>query len=276
MCLTKVSKSLFLTFVLFFVFPPSIYATTQVSIDSFQNTIVAEQGFDVYFSATGLDSGASYYVKALGGNNFTEADTWNNNTSNWLQQNASWTNMPDFTANNEGSASATIKTRFEKEAVGSKEFKLRIRKINVTPNIDSDVVIISVSAASPDPTSTPTESPTDTPSPTPIPTSTQTPTPRPTVKAAATKRPIKLTFDTDDSEDSILGLREGLAPSPTGTPEPEVGRKFPWSSLFFILGGIGFMGFAGFSFLKQRQKGYNDENGDEKKTKGFEKINQDY
>lgn len=146
--------------------------------------------------------------------------------------------------------------------------------------IDQDPTKSSVSCESlaptstPDPTPTPTEAPVDTPAPTPVPTPTKTPTSKPTVKAVATKRPIKLTFDTD-SEDSILGLREGLAPSPTGTPEPEAGRKFPWSSLFFILGGIGFMGFAGFSFLKQRKKGYNNGDGDEKKTEGFEKIKQD-
>lgn len=127
----------------------------------------------------------------------------------------------------------------------------------------------------PTPTSTPTPTPTPTsgPTSTPTPTATKTPTatPKPTVKAVVTKKPkvisTKTTSDEDESE--VLGLREGLeSPSPTPIPESEEKGKIPITAVLFVLGGLGFMGVAGYPFLKSMKKRYNIKNEEETGAEG--------
>ncbi len=272
--LSKCKLFLFVFFLLFFISASEVSAQVVINeISSYPNSVVAGQEFDVSFSVSGLSVSTDYYSKALGGNNFTEADTWSSKNSGWLQQNASWTDMPEFTTNSEGGASVTIKTRFEETSSGDKEFKVRIRKVNVTPNIDSSIVTISVTAVTPTPTPEPTPTPTLGPTSTPTPTSTKTPTAtsKPTVKAVVTKKPkvisTKTTSDEDESE--TLGLREGLeAPSPTPIPESEKKGKIPITAILFVLGGLGFMGVAGYPFLKSMKKRYNIKNEEETGAEG--------
>ncbi len=124
------------------------------------------------------------------------------------------------------------------------------------------------SPPTPKPTSTPTPTPGSTPSPTPTPTKTPTATPKPTVKAVVTKKPKIISSKTtsDEEESEVLGLREGLEPpSPTPIPESEEKRKVPITAILFVLGGLGFMGVAGYPFLKSMKKRYNIEN-EEKET----------
>ncbi len=125
----------------------------------------------------------------------------------------------------------------------------------------------------PSPTLEPTPTPTHGPTSTPIPTSTKTPTatPKPTVKAVATKKPKVISTKTtsDESETEVLGLREGLeAPSPTPIPESEEKRKIPITAVLFVLGGLGFMGVAGYPFLKSMKKRYNIKNEEETGAEG--------
>jgi len=123
-----------------------------------------------------------------------------------------------------------------------------------------------VPTSTPTPTPTPTLGPTSTPIPTP--TKTPTPTPKPTVKAVVTKKPKVISTKTtsDEEESEILGLREGLEPpSPTPIPESEEKGKIPITAILFVLGGLGFMGVAGYPFLKSMKKRYNIEN-EEKET----------
>jgi len=123
----------------------------------------------------------------------------------------------------------------------------------------------------PSPTPTPTQSPSSTPTPTPTPTKTPTSTPKPTVKAVVTKKPkVISTKKTSDEEDSeILGLREGLEPpSPTPIPESEEKRKIPITAVLFVLGGLGFIGIAGYPFLKSMKKRYNIKNEEETGAEG--------
>jgi hypothetical protein len=121
----------------------------------------------------------------------------------------------------------------------------------------------------PELTPTPTLGPTSTPTPTP--TKTPTATPKPTVKAVVTKKPEvisgKTTSDEDESE--ILGLREGLeSPSPTPIPELEEKGKIPITAVLFVLGGLVFIGVAGYPFLKSMKKRYNIKNGEETEAEG--------
>ena len=106
----------------------------------------------------------------------------------------------------------------------------------------------------------------------PTPTPTVTPTPKPTVIAVTTKKP-KITprpvvnDDEKDDGDNILGLREGLIASPSPEPE-EVKKKFPFMAGLFLFGGTGLIGVAGYSFIKNKKKEYNNKG----KNEGFNKI----
>ncbi|KKT49671.1 MAG: hypothetical protein UW41_C0003G0038 [Candidatus Collierbacteria bacterium GW2011_GWC2_44_18] len=155
---------------LFAYFPLVVLATPVVTVSSFPPSVVAGEKFSPSFNISGLSLSSSYFMKALGGNSFSEVDTWN---SSWLQQNADWTSMPSFTSDSDGNAQTTIECRFDPAtATGSKEFKVRIRKADIATNYDSSPVTVSVLDA------TPTVSPTATPT-TKTPTLTQSPSPTP-------------------------------------------------------------------------------------------------
>jgi len=114
-------------------------------------------------------------------------------------------------------------------------------------------------------TSTPTSSPTPTPTSTPTPTPTKKATPKPTVKATPTATP--------GSEEYVLGLRDEVGNEESPSPEPEEDKesKFPWTSLFFIIPGLGLLGFGGYSFYRQK-KGYTNSY-EEKNESGQNKEN---
>lgn len=124
----------------------------------------------------------------------------------------------------------------------------------------------TTNTSSQDPCPTPTPEPA-TPEPakqtaSPSPSESPSSTPKPTVKAAATKKPTSkpkvIEEESDENgEDFILGLREELetdAPS----SESEGKKKFPILAGLFIVGGLGVIGFAGFSFIKNKRKTYNN------------------
>lgn len=220
----------------------SIRAEPQISVTSFPSTANAGQEFEIGFSAVGLSVGSSYYIKGLGGENFTEVDTWN---SGWFQQNAAWVSMPTFDSGSDGSPSATFKVRFDEEAAsGTKDFKVRIKKSDSDgPNFDSSIVSISVSALPPTPSATPmrSSSPSLVPTPTathflsvlPTKRPTKTPTPSPTIEV----RPEVLAEETT-----------GPTPALESTPQ----NKFPFGALVLIILGIGFVGASCYMAFKDR------------------------
>ncbi len=61
----------------------------------------------------------------------------------------------------------------------------------------------------------------------------------------------------EDSDEVILGLRNQLSITPTESPGEESNRKFPFPAILMIVGGISFMGAAGYPFLKDKIKRYN-------------------
>lgn len=212
--------SILFLFLLLLLFPKSVFATPLISISSFPSSVIIGEEFDVVFDTSSLDPSAQYYMKALGGISFLEVDTWN---SSWFQQNATWTSMPIFSSNSEGSASVTIKIRFNPSTVdGSKELKIRIRKVGDSTNYDSPTVNLSVIAVTSTPTPTESITVTETPTATPTPTSTQTPTPTPAKSVYKINKPkdqdgqiitsVKIYIDnlyTHHEDDEILEFCDG-------------------------------------------------------------------
>ena len=169
--------------------------------------------------------------------------------------------MPEFMSNAEGGASAMVKARFESTTSGgTKEFKIRIRRVNTDPNYDSEVVSLEVIAATSNPspilTQTPSPSPSPLPAPTPVKTSTptKTPTPKP-----SPKEEIVLESQTSNS-DQVLGLREQLKTLEPEGDEESPKKKFPVLPVILIIFGAGLMGFAGYTlFKKMKTEGYNNQ-----------------
>lgn len=231
-----------------------VHASETLNISSFPTSKNAGEEFDINFTAIGLTSSASYYMKGLGGNttttSFTEIDTWNNG---WVQQNGSWVSMPTFSANAEGSASATLKVRFDPNvATNNKDFKLRIRKTDSDINIDSNIVGISVTAVTPSPTSVPTATPTKTPSPAP----TAAPTTKPVVKTA-TPKPTQTSEPTEETKIEEA-ISTNIEVTQTSTPEPLVlgenieKKKVPIIAYVFIVLGLGFLGYVVYLIYNQK------------------------
>jgi hypothetical protein len=257
-----VKKLLFLILIFsFFIFPKVIFAAPTISITSFPSSVTAGDEFNIEFSATGLNPSAQYSMKARGGNNLTEADTWN---SAWLNDNDVWSSMPVFTSDPEGSASATLKARFGPTTLsGQKDLVIRIRG---TTNYDSPAVSVSVTAATPTPT------PTDTPTPTPNPTSppTTTPTSTPVKTLTPTPKPtIELVTTDPTPEPEVQGVQDaqsgdsmnllGTASASAATTDSGGPPVIP--IILISCGGIFVVG-AGLALAKKGKSEYNlkDEN----------------
>ena len=125
-------------------------------------------------------------------------------------------------------------------------------------------VTTNCSNLAPTPTSTPTLSPSPTPTPTLTPTPTPTPkptlTPKPTF--SPTPKPTEATQEAGE-ENLVLGLREELnSPSPTTIPDGENKRKFPILAGVLIFVGLVIGGFGLYSFFRNKQKGYNEGDGE--------------
>lgn len=248
---------LLLFFLVFtFVFPLGLVkAASELVISLGQNSVVAGNEFQINLSPSGLDPLTNYYIKALGGVEFYEVQTFN---TNWLSWNGSWSDMPQFTSP-DASASATpisVKARFKGDtSAGSKEVKVRIRKTAEDTNIDSNVVTMSVEATpTPSPTATPSPSPTA--SPTPSPTATATPTPKPTPKPtksptplpSATPSPTPIEIGKATSTPTVLGVDDSESTSGPTTP-------LPVPAIVMIGVGVVFTALAGASIWRAR---YND------------------
>ena len=227
---------------------------------NFVKAVISDVEFDVSFTVSSFEPNILYYSRAIGGEELQEVYTWSSKTSDFLAWNGSWASMPEFTTNNEGSASATIKAKFKRElAEGPKQFSIRVRKANVTPNYDSDAGVIIVTT--PPPTSSPTPTPTSTPTPTPTPTatstSTTTKTPAPTkTQTPTTKKTTTPIAEATHNEETVLGLRNVLitdSPTPTLIAGEEK-KKFPIGAAVLIVLGMALVGGSGFVLFKKMRE----------------------
>lgn len=217
-----------------------------VSVTSYPQSNIAGQEFEVSFNGTGVVANSNYYAKVLGGDNFTQVDTFN---SSWLQQNAAWADMPQFISNSEGSISGTIKSRFETAtSAGSQQLKVRIRKTDDDTNYDSEVVNINVSTPTPSPSPTPTPV-SSTPSPTPVPTKSPTPPPTksPSPSPVETYEPSILAENTATSDPTSIPSE-----SPIQISDSPVENKFPVIAIVIIGLGIVLVGVSGYLVFKMR------------------------
>jgi hypothetical protein len=252
-------KFLILLLLPFFVFPTPVLSAPEIIINTYPSNIIAGQEFDVNFSVLGLSSDTSYYSKSIGGINLEEVDTWN---INWLQQNDAWTSMPIFISNSEGSASASIKSRFALTTLeGNKEYKIRIRKVDSTTNNDSPSVNILVATPIPTPTSTPTQTATmtstATTTPTPTKTATATPTKTATAKPTTTATPEETPTEESEAKNEInlTGADVKIETSPEGiVAGASVTKKSPLLSIFLIVSGVGFLGYGGYLIYNKKHE----------------------
>lgn len=170
-------KKVFLPFLLLFLFSTKVFAVSTIVINDFPDQIQISQEFDITFSATELDSESQYYVKArigIGATGFNQAETYNSVTSVWLSDTSVWSGFPVFVSNSSGNMAITVKVRTKQTvSVGQNKLTVRLRKVNVDPNIDSDEIEINI-IQGPSPTVSPTLIPTIVP--TIIPTATVAPT----------------------------------------------------------------------------------------------------
>lgn len=122
-------------------------------------------------------------------------------------------------------------------------------------------------SATPTPTPTPTSTPSSTPTvkPTTTPKASATPTPKisstPSPKASSSPSSLGSTNSTAD-QNAVLGLREGLIEeddeAASTSAKVSEGKNFPVLAAIFVLGGVGVLGFGGFTFLKQSKVGYTE------------------
>lgn len=157
----------FLTFIFLSLFSPSALAAPAIEITSFPSSVVIEQSFEISVNLNNLETGAKYFLKAIGGADWYKIRTWSDKENSWLAWNASWEKMPELIAQ-EGENQFLLSVKFIAETpLGNNPLKARIRKEATSTNYDSETVNIEVlSSSPPTPTPTPTNTPTPTSSPT--------------------------------------------------------------------------------------------------------------
>lgn len=241
----------------------AVFGAPLVELLDYPSSIKAGDEFNTTFKAINLEGDRLYYAKAVGGDSGYDVQTWSDKTSSWESWNSTWTNLPEFTSNSEGTISATLKARFKIEtSEGDKEFKVRVRDSVTNNNYDSVNVSMPVTKADPTPTdvptSTPTNTPTSTPTNTPTPTDTSTPTPKPTKKLSATNNSNK--NETEglklNDEGLIMGYREDLSPTPFQVEGAEDSKTNPFPILagVFVTVGVGLIGVASRPFFQKKKK----------------------
>jgi hypothetical protein len=173
-------KKVLLPFLFFFLFTSNVFAQTTVVINDFSQQVEVGQEFEITFSATELSPDIQYYAKIRVGvdsSHLNQAETYNPNMSSWFSDTSSWSNFPIILSNSLGNIEETIKARTKQTvSLGQNKLILRLRKVNVDPNIDSSEIEITLIEA-PTPTNTPTLIPTQIPSATSTPTVLLSPTP---------------------------------------------------------------------------------------------------
>jgi hypothetical protein len=260
---SRISKPILLSILLFlfnFSFVPKVFAAPFVVINSFPSGSIAGSEMEISHTCIQLDPNVNYYIKALGGDSDYEVQTFNSSTSAWLSWNSSWSDMPQIASSSEGTVSAVLKVKFKPDATaGSKNLKIRIRKVGNDTNYDSLPVVINVST--PTPTPEPTSTPTDTPEPTHTPTSTPNPTvvsaktstPAPT--KSPTPKPTGSTLPTSSPEELVLGIQNST-PASEALVEGETitQKKFPLFPVILIVAGVICIAGSIFFFVKNNVK----------------------
>jgi hypothetical protein len=261
----------------FFLFSTLAVAAMSLTINDAPGSLDYDKEFEVSINLASAPVNTIYYLRIA----FTAPENpayfgyTQKNDGTWHKYEEEFNNFYEITTSEEGNWNGKIKAKpdhEDKDFKGTGSYILKIGRFTSSGKShywSDNELSLNIQGPSPSPTPTLTPGPTSTPTPTP--TKTPTATPKPTVKAVVTKKPkiisSKTTSDKEESE--ILGLREGLEPpSPTPIPESEEKRKIPITAVLFVLGGLGFMGVAGYPFLKSMKKRYNIKNEEETGAEG--------
>lgn len=236
------------TLIISLFLPKTILAAAAVTVTG-PTEVTAMNEFSLSIAATGLDPTTKYYFKGVGGNENYDIQT-KGQSSNWLNWNSSWNEFPQFESISDGTLSTTLTVRFRNETTsGSKNVRVRIRKLDTEDNIDSNDIQISVTAL---PQTTPSPTPSLSPTPTITPKPTSSPTIRPTAKATsfATSRPTSApqVLSATNQPNSLMGT----VTSPTPTPQGESTDSPNIVAISLSIAGVVFLGLATFPFLKSK------------------------
>jgi len=151
---------------LFLSFATKALAAPLIVINSYPSSSIAGYEMEIGYTSTQLDPNTNYYIKSLGGFNDYEVQTFNSGLSIWLAWNNAWSDMPQITSSTEGTISVTLKARFKEDATsGTKNLRIRIRKVGTDTNYDSPPVVIDVSTPPPSPSPSPSSNLNPSPSP---------------------------------------------------------------------------------------------------------------
>ncbi len=225
-----------------------------VSVTSPHTNVVGGDEFELNANVTGFEPSSTYYIKALGGDNNYEVLTKNNES--WLSWNSSWDSMPQFVSPEatESATLVTVKGKFKDDSSGTKDVKVRIRKVDLDENYDSNLISILVTAKA-----TPTPTATATASPSPTPTTTATPSPSPTPTKKPTPKPTTTNTSTPSPSPTPVVLGEATSTPTvidTATVNSSGEKSIPNFSILMVVGGLVLSTTAGFSIWKK----YREEN----------------
>ena len=132
-------------------------------------------------------------------------------------------------------------------------------KMNPTPQLANQIPPTPTAEPTSAPTAEPTAEPTSASTPAPP---TSLPTRKPTIRPVRTTKPQKIVIEDlpeNENESLVLGVQDSDTPSPTPN---ETGKgKVPITAIGFMLGGLGFVAFAGYNFFVKGEGEYNKGNG---------------
>lgn len=273
------------------LFPLKVFAAPNVTYTNTPASVVIGGEFTVSFSIDSLTASSSYYLKSRIGpelNQLTKGQT-KSDSGSWLSEGDSWSSFPVLSSDESGRISGQISSRVSPSVgeAGRNFYALRILKVGDKSSKAITLGSFELEVVAPTPTPSPTATPT--PTPTPVPTATPTPTPTatpsptntptptltpvPTVpKATPTPLldPVVTTLEGDvfgdhtgqpENRNSLLTLDEegGVSEDKDESKElkelylPPEKKKSLLFPVLSISGGLAFVGFAIWSFLKQEK-----------------------
>lgn len=265
-----------LVFCFLLLFNTPVFAA--INISDVPEVILDEGGFSTTANITiGSSAGKNYFLRAAFSKEEDKApyfgytknnqDIWYNGTPSPIDHTQFFKITMD--ENNSWNGSVFIKPDFDNTAYqGSGSYFLKVGRYTesggtVTDWSNSVLIELAFAFSTPTPTPTPTATPTSNPTPTPTSTfTTAVKTPTPTLAATTTPIPTSVVQTTSDEEELVLGIQdnelvehEDEGQELVAGVSDEKGEGINFFALGLIIGGVFFMGGAGYLFWKERKSG---------------------
>ena len=268
-------KYIFLTFLIFLIFPQKINAAFSYTIDNISNSTIFDKeqvvsatlvvsdlpNGDSYFRI-GIDEGGSYvgynkvgidWIKLVS----LSGDEINKTCSKYLKISSDGTYVIDF------------KIGSDVDVVNGDHI-LKAHRFRSTCTVDTlkpeiaIIILLPTPSSSPSPTQVPTQEPTSTPTKTPTTIPTVSPTPKPTPTKTPTIKPIPSPTETTEetftnmptliSQNSNRSTPEGMVAGASTTLKP------PIIAIFLIAAGLLLLAVGGVNLYKKMKTEYNSSN----------------